>query len=132
MEGETLNWLVTMERGGVFTMDADWEKFVWLIHLQFGQLHEIVGVPEPLDAISGETIPEAPKEHTKEEILNNVNDEEEEMQDDLVACTKQTIIPKPDPTEATDHIKFPAAKPVDVSYHLFDVIPPLNSESLKD
>jgi hypothetical protein len=69
MEGETLNWLVTMERGGVFTMDADWEKFVRLIHLQFRQLHEIDGLPELLDAVSGEAIPKATKEHIEEEIL---------------------------------------------------------------
>jgi len=40
MEGEALDWLVTMERDGVFTMDADWEKFVRLIHLRFGQESE--------------------------------------------------------------------------------------------
>lgn len=49
-----------------------------------------------------------------------------------MADTKQIIIPKPDLAEATDHTKIPAAEPVDVAYHLFNVIPPRISESLKE
>jgi hypothetical protein len=59
MEGEALDWLVTMERSGVFTMDADWDNFVRLIHLRFGQRQEFVGVPKKLEEISGEALPEA-------------------------------------------------------------------------
>jgi hypothetical protein len=104
MEGEALTWLETMERSGVFTMDADWVKFVRLIHLHFGQ----ESVPEKeehlenvkegeeekrdgeatdsveapyhmFDEISSEALPEATKEHTDEEILKKFNAEDDEL-----------------------------------------------------
>jgi hypothetical protein len=113
MDGEALDWLVTMERGGVFTMDTDWEKFVRLIHIRFGEHH--VGVPEPLEVVSGEAIPKAPKEHTDEEILKKFNDEDDGMRDDEATST---FIPKLDPAEATDHTKISAIVPVEEHHTL--------------
>jgi hypothetical protein len=146
MEGEALTWLETMERSGVFTMDADWEKFVRLIHLRFGQesvpekekhlenvkegeeekrdgeATDLVEAPYHLfDEISGEALPEATKEHTDEEILKKFNAEDDELRDNEATST---FIPKPDPTEATDHTKIPAIVSSEDAYPLFDVTPP--------
>jgi hypothetical protein len=79
MAGEALIWLEKMEREGVFTIDTDWNSFVRLIQIRFGQHHEIVGVPkdeqesveqkgdaiENFEKISGEEIQEATKEQIK-------------------------------------------------------------------
>jgi hypothetical protein len=88
MEGEALNWLVTMERGGVFTMDADWENFVRLIHLRFGQESEEqkCDTIDKLEEDFGEEIEEATKEQIQttviEENLENFKNAEEEKRDD--------------------------------------------------
>jgi len=78
MAGEALSWLEKMEREGVFTIDTDWNRFVRLIQIRFGQHHAVVGVPkdeqesveqtgdeiEKLE-VSGEEIQEATKEEIK-------------------------------------------------------------------
>jgi hypothetical protein len=134
MEGEALNWLITMERGGVFTMDADWENFVRLIHLRFGQELE----EQKCDAIDkleedfGEEIKEATKEQIQttvmeenlencktvpeEEYLENFKNAVEEKRDDakhtliqeikLVEDTKYKTISEPDTAEDFRHDNF--------------------------
>jgi len=142
MEGEALDWLVTMERSGVFTMDADWDNFVRLIHLRFGQRQEFVGLPKKLEEISGEALSEATKEHTDVEILKKFNEEDDEMRDgeakstiipesDLGEDPNHTIIPNPDPEEAQELTKITAIDSAKGDYPLFDVTPPRISKILE-
>jgi hypothetical protein len=121
MEGEALNWLVTMERGGVFTMDADWENFVRLIHLRFRQESEEqkCDTIDKLEEDFGEEIEEATKEQiqttVKEENLENFENAEEEKRDDakhiLIQDTKYKTISEPDIAEDFRHTIISATYP---------------------
>jgi hypothetical protein len=95
MEGEALTWLETMERNGVFTMDADWEKFVRLIHLRFGQ----------------ESVPE------KEKYLENVKEGEEEKRDEEATDSVEA------PYLLFDEISQPKCSESLVEKQLTDLVP---------
>jgi hypothetical protein len=131
MEGEALTWLETMERSGVFTMDADWEKFVQLIHIRFGD-HGIIRVPEA----------EQESDEQKGDAIDKLDEEHHKLiqESDPIEGTTHTTIPESetDPVATTYHEKGEEEKKggeainaVGDAYHLLDEIPqPKESESL--